>query len=155
MTARLCPTTQFTQFLPFHLCAAAVFTAFIYWQKKLRWHRIISEIKQTLASPSRDIIRPAEVFSTTMPSDKSEKKRKRSDQQGAPSKKAAAQLQSLPPLAASVVEDQSALAPVIGKKRANVHKMHIILTRSFCTSYYTWCLEPKSAQLDPILQKSR
>ncbi|KAJ6164445.1 hypothetical protein N7470_003117 [Penicillium chermesinum] len=47
-----------------------------------------------------------------MPSDKSDKKRKRSDHSDAPSKKAAGLL-SLPPLAASVVEDQSALAPVI------------------------------------------
>ncbi|KAJ6021909.1 hypothetical protein N7540_007413 [Penicillium herquei] len=49
-----------------------------------------------------------------MPSDKSEKKRKRaSDRHERPSKKAALELQALPPLAASVVEDQSELAPVI------------------------------------------
>ncbi|KAJ5647487.1 hypothetical protein N7490_003859 [Penicillium lividum] len=49
-----------------------------------------------------------------MPSDKTEKKRKRaSDRLERPSKKAALELQALPPLAASVVEDKSELAPVI------------------------------------------
>ncbi|KAJ5100369.1 hypothetical protein N7456_006421 [Penicillium angulare] len=49
-----------------------------------------------------------------MPIDKTEKKRKRaSDRHERPSKKAAAELQGLPPLAASVVEDKSELAPVI------------------------------------------
>ncbi|KAJ5948752.1 hypothetical protein N7454_002059 [Penicillium verhagenii] len=49
-----------------------------------------------------------------MPSDKIEKKRKRaSDRHERPSKKTALELQALPPLAASVVEDQSELAPVI------------------------------------------
>lgn len=49
-----------------------------------------------------------------MPSDKTEKKRKRaSDRHDRPSKKPA--LEALPPLAASLVEDNSELAPVIGK----------------------------------------
>lgn len=52
-----------------------------------------------------------------MPSDKTEKKRKRaSDRHERPSKKSAIELLALPPLAASVVEDQSELAPVIGRK---------------------------------------
>lgn len=50
-----------------------------------------------------------------MPSDKTDKKRKRaSDRHDQPRKKTAVQLQALPPLAASVVPDQSELAPVIG-----------------------------------------
>ncbi|KAJ6092834.1 hypothetical protein N7486_008123 [Penicillium sp. IBT 16267x] len=49
-----------------------------------------------------------------MPSDKTEKKRKRvSDRHERPSKKAVLELQALPPLAASIVEDRSELAPVI------------------------------------------
>ncbi|KAJ5689585.1 hypothetical protein N7462_003977 [Penicillium macrosclerotiorum] len=49
-----------------------------------------------------------------MPSIKIDKKRKRaSDVHGGPSKKPALQLQALPPLAASLVEDKSELAPVI------------------------------------------
>ncbi|KAJ5574033.1 uncharacterized protein N7459_008460 [Penicillium hispanicum] len=49
-----------------------------------------------------------------MPSDKTEKKRKRaSDRHERPSKKPALELQALPPLAASLVEDKSELAPVI------------------------------------------
>ncbi|KAJ5099377.1 hypothetical protein N7532_006378 [Penicillium argentinense] len=49
-----------------------------------------------------------------MPIDKTEKKRKRaSDINGRPSKKPALELQALPPLKASVVEDKSELAPVI------------------------------------------
>ncbi|KAI2934931.1 hypothetical protein CBS147320_665 [Aspergillus niger] len=49
-----------------------------------------------------------------MPSDKVEKKRKRaSDRHERPSKKPALELQDLPPLASSVVEDDSELAPVI------------------------------------------
>jgi DNA-directed RNA polymerase I subunit RPA49 len=51
-----------------------------------------------------------------MPSDKIGKKRKRaSDRHERPSKKPALQLQALPPLAASLVEDKSELAPVIGE----------------------------------------
>lgn len=50
-----------------------------------------------------------------MPSDKTEKKRKRvSERHERPSKKAVLEMQALPPLAASIVEDQSELAPVIG-----------------------------------------
>lgn len=50
-----------------------------------------------------------------MPSDKIDKKRKRaSDRHDRPSKKPALDFQSLPPLNASVVEDHSELAPVIG-----------------------------------------
>ncbi|KAJ5908211.1 hypothetical protein N7495_000893 [Penicillium taxi] len=49
-----------------------------------------------------------------MPSDNVEKKRKRaSDRHERPTKKPALELQALPPLAASVVEDKSELAPVI------------------------------------------
>lgn len=49
-----------------------------------------------------------------MPSDKIDKKRKRaSDRHERPTKKPA--LQALPPLAASLVEDKSELAPVIGE----------------------------------------
>ena len=50
-----------------------------------------------------------------MPSDKIDKKRKRaSDRHERPSKKPALELQDLPPLSASTVEDHSELAPVIG-----------------------------------------
>lgn len=50
-----------------------------------------------------------------MASDKFDKKRKRdSDRDERPSKKPALNLQHLPPLAASVVDDHSELAPVIG-----------------------------------------
>lgn len=50
-----------------------------------------------------------------MPSDKIDKKRKRhSDRHERPSKKPALELQDLPPLSASLVEDHSELAPVIG-----------------------------------------
>jgi DNA-directed RNA polymerase I subunit RPA49 len=49
-----------------------------------------------------------------MPSDKVEKKRKRaSNGHERPSKKPSLELQDLPPLAASVVNDDSELAPVI------------------------------------------
>lgn len=52
-----------------------------------------------------------------MVSDKVEKKRKRaSDRHERPSKKPALEIQDLPPLASSVVEDDSELAPVIGKR---------------------------------------
>lgn len=55
----------------------------------------------------------AVISSDTMPSDKIDKKRKRaSDRHERPTKKTA--LQTLPTLAASVVEDKSELAPVIG-----------------------------------------
>ena len=57
----------------------------------------------------------AVVSAIIMPSDKIEKKRKRvSERHERPSKKAVLELQALPPLAASIVEDQSELAPVIG-----------------------------------------
>lgn len=50
-----------------------------------------------------------------MTSDKHDKKRKRdSDRHERPSKKTALDLQRLPPLTASVVDDHSELAPVIG-----------------------------------------
>lgn len=50
-----------------------------------------------------------------MPSDKIDKKRKRhSDRHERPSKKPALELQNLPPLSASLIEDNSELAPVIG-----------------------------------------
>lgn len=50
-----------------------------------------------------------------MAQDKAEKKRKRdSDRHEWPSKKPALEPQNLPPLAASVVEDDSELAPVLG-----------------------------------------
>jgi DNA-directed RNA polymerase I subunit RPA49 len=51
-----------------------------------------------------------------MPSVKTDQKRKRSTGNDRPSKKPA--LQSLPPLAASVIEDKSELAPVIGECKA-------------------------------------
>lgn len=51
-----------------------------------------------------------------MPSDKTEKKRKRaSDRHERPTKKAALGLQDLPPLKASLIEEKSELAPVIGE----------------------------------------
>jgi hypothetical protein len=51
-----------------------------------------------------------------MPSNKTDQKRKRSSDNDRPSKKPA--LRTLPPLAASVVEDKSELAPVIGECKA-------------------------------------
>jgi DNA-directed RNA polymerase I subunit RPA49 len=51
-----------------------------------------------------------------MPSNKTDQKRKRSSNNDRPSKKPA--LHMLPPLAASVIEDKSELAPVIGECRA-------------------------------------
>lgn len=52
-----------------------------------------------------------------MPSDKVEKKRKRaSDRHERPSKKPALGLHDLPPLAASVVNDDSELAPVLSMR---------------------------------------
>jgi hypothetical protein len=51
-----------------------------------------------------------------MPSNKTDQKRKRSADNDRPSKKPA--LHQLPPLAASVVEDKSELAPVIGELKA-------------------------------------
>jgi hypothetical protein len=57
---------------------------------------------------------------SSMPSDKTEKKRKRaSDRHERPTKKAALGLQALPPLKASLVEDKSELAPVIGEWNGN------------------------------------
>lgn len=68
-----------------------------------------------------------------MPSDKVEKKRKRaSDRHERPSKKPALGLQDLPPLATSVVDDDSELAPVIGTLRQPA-LIHIIRTK--LTSY--------------------
>ncbi|KAJ5992823.1 hypothetical protein N7451_008547 [Penicillium sp. IBT 35674x] len=68
-----------------------------------------------------------------MPSDKIEKKRKRvSERHERPSKKAVLELQALPPLAASVVEDQSELAPVIATTPG--------------------LLDPKAIQFDPYLK---
>lgn len=50
-----------------------------------------------------------------MAPDKVEKKRKRaSDRHDRPSKKPALDLQNLPPLATSVVEDHNELAPILG-----------------------------------------
>jgi DNA-directed RNA polymerase I subunit RPA49 len=50
-----------------------------------------------------------------MTSERAEKKRKRdSDRHERPSKKPALEPQNMPPLAASVVEDDSELAPVLG-----------------------------------------
>lgn len=61
-----------------------------------------------------------------MPSDKVEKKRKRaSDRHERPSKKPALELQDLPPLASSVVEDDSELAPVISM-------LHLFYALPFC-----------------------
>lgn len=55
-------------------------------------------------------------IAAAMPSDKLEKKRKRaSDPHERPSKKPALELRALPPLAASLIEDKSELAPVIGE----------------------------------------
>lgn len=49
--------------------------------------------------------------------DKTEKKRKRaSDRHDQPRKKSSLDLLALPPLAASVIEDKSQLAPVIGMR---------------------------------------
>lgn len=55
-------------------------------------------------------------IAAAMPSEKLEKKRKRaSDPHERPSKKPALELRALPPLAASLIEDKSELAPVIGE----------------------------------------
>lgn len=65
-----------------------------------------------------------------MPSDKVEKKRKRaSDRHERPSKKPALELQDLPPLASSVVEDDSELAPVISM-------LHLFKRNAFLPSWH-------------------
>lgn len=62
------------------------------------------------------------VFNAIMPSNKTDHKRKRSSGNDRPSKKPA--LQQLPPLAASVVEDKSELAPVIGESKAFIQAVN-------------------------------
>lgn len=65
---------------------------------------------------------PSIPYPDIMPSDKVEKKRKRaSDRHERPSKKPALELQDLPPLASSVVEDDSELAPVISMLHLFTH----------------------------------
>jgi DNA-directed RNA polymerase I subunit RPA49 len=54
-----------------------------------------------------------------MPSNKTDTKRKRSSENERPNKKSS--LQMLPPLAASVVEDKSELAPIIGECKKILH----------------------------------
>lgn len=57
-----------------------------------------------------------------MPADKVEKKRKRaSDRHERPSKKPALGLHDMPPLAASVVNDDSELAPVLSMRPSLCH----------------------------------
>lgn len=69
-------------------------------------------LHSTTAPASIDLIPD---YKDKMPSDKIDKKRKRaSDRHERPSKKPALELQDLPPLSASTVEDHSELAPVIG-----------------------------------------
>lgn len=65
-----------------------------------------------------------------MPSDKIDKKRKRaSDRHDRPSKKPALDLQNLPPLNASVVEDHSELAPVIGTSSLPFQESTLVQTK--------------------------
>lgn len=61
--------------------------------------------------------------------DVAEKKRKRaSDRHERPSKKPALEPQDLPPLKASVVEDESELAPVIGRSSSfYLHSNRLLL----------------------------
>lgn len=71
----------------------------------------------TALKPSIESYNPLSPASNAiMPSIKTDHKRKRSSGNDRPSKKPA--LHMLPPLAASIVEDKSELAPVIGECRA-------------------------------------
>lgn len=75
-----------------------------------------TEIPTALFFRARAFVIPTVALQVTMPPDKTHKKRKRiSDRHERPTKKPALELQTLPPLAASLIEDQSELAPVIGK----------------------------------------
>lgn len=91
-----------------------------------------------------------------MPSDKIEKKRKRaSDRHERPTKKPA--LQTLPTLVASVVEDKSELAPIIGMRNvvASFSCFHSpLLTdwNSLLDSYDTRCPQLQGPAIQPIHQ---
>lgn len=87
-----------------------------------------------------------------MPSDKIDKKRKRaSERQERPTKKTA--LQTLPTLAASVVEDKSELAPVIGMYKLTRSSWLQPLIYILYDSYYSRCSQLQGPPLQSIHQK--
>ena len=62
-----------------------------------------------------------------MASDKAEKKRKRaSDRHERPTKKPALDLQSLPPLSASLIHDDSELAPVLSMSSTTLFLLYYL-----------------------------
>jgi hypothetical protein len=93
------------------------------------------------------------VFNAIMPSSKTDQKRKRSSDNERPSKKPA--LHQLPPLAASVVEDKSELAPVIGELKAFYADWELSLIEFLRYSRHTRSPELKIPPLEPIYQKPR
>jgi hypothetical protein len=88
-----------------------------------------------------------------MPSSKTDQKRKRSSDNEPPSKKPA--LHQLPPLAASVIEDKSELAPVIGELKAFYADWELSLIGILRYSRHTRSPELKLSPLEPIYQKPR
>lgn len=93
------------------------------------------------------------VFNAIMPSNKTEHKRKRSSDNGRPSKKPA--LHQLPALAASVVEDKSELAPVIGELKAFSPDRERSLIGFLRYSRHTRSPKLEIPPLEPIYQKPR
>ncbi|KAJ5240938.1 uncharacterized protein N7469_002529 [Penicillium citrinum] len=95
-----------------------------------------------------------------MPSDKTEKKRKRaSDRHERPTKKPALELQALPPLKASLVEDKSELAPVIATTPGvqNAKKLRwnaYIKTRDNVSKSATATRNPGIVSSEMLLQSS-
>lgn len=88
-----------------------------------------------------------------MPSNKTEKKRKRdSGRHERPSKKPARDLQTLPPLAASVIDDSSELAPVISEFSAFPQGV-VLLTLHISVNSRPSKL--KDAPLHPVQQNAR
>ena len=90
-----------------------------------------------------------------MASDKIDKKRKRaSDRHGRPSKKAAVELQDLPPFASKLVEENSELAPVIGKekkkKKKKVGRQELTIKTTATTPGVNI---PRDIHLTPYLKK--
>lgn len=88
-----------------------------------------------------------------MPSNKAEHKRKRSADNDRPNKKPA--LHQLPPLAASVIEDKSELAPVIGGLKAFYPDFELSLIKFLRYSRHSRYPKFEIPPLEPIYQKPR
>lgn len=93
------------------------------------------------------------VFNAIMPPNKTDQKRKRSSDNDPPSKKPA--LHQLPALAASVVEDKSELAPVIGELKAFYPNCEQDLIEFLGYSRHTRSPKLEIPPLEPIYQKPR